>query len=109
MSLLKFSPSTICPLASLPCSAKHLVTSSPVNSTFLFSGVSSSKCSSVFSGDVNDVKKIRKNGSAFTVRSSLETVGAAVGQVTEVSKDTFWPIVNAADDKTVVLDMYTQW
>lgn len=32
-----------------------------------------------------------------------------VGQVTEVNKDTFWPIVNAAGDKTVVLDMYTQW
>ena len=32
-----------------------------------------------------------------------------VGQVTEVDKDTFWPLVNAAGDKTVVLDMYTQW
>ena len=29
--------------------------------------------------------------------------------VTEVDKDTFWPIVNAAADKTIVLDMYTQW
>jgi hypothetical protein len=26
-----------------------------------------------------------------------------------VSKDTFWPIVKAAGDKVVVLDMYTQW
>jgi hypothetical protein len=31
------------------------------------------------------------------------------GQVTEVTKDTFWPIVKAAGDKLVVLDMYTQW
>jgi thioredoxin 1 len=29
--------------------------------------------------------------------------------VTEVDKDTFWPIVKAAGDKIVVLDMYTQW
>ncbi|KAK3034147.1 hypothetical protein RJ639_033490, partial [Escallonia herrerae] len=43
------------------------------------------------------------------VRSSLETAGPVVGQVTEVNKDTFWPLVNAAGDKTVVLDMYTQW
>nr|POF23022.1 thioredoxin f2, chloroplastic [Quercus suber] len=40
------------------------------------------------------------------VRSSL---AVKVGQVTEVDKDTFWPLVKAADDKTVVLDMYTQW
>ncbi|VAH67538.1 unnamed protein product [Triticum turgidum subsp. durum] len=29
--------------------------------------------------------------------------------VTEVCKDTFWPIVKAAGEKPVVLDMYTQW
>ncbi|KAI7728513.1 hypothetical protein M8C21_023495 [Ambrosia artemisiifolia] len=53
----------------------------------------------------------KKPRSLVTVRSSLETSGPAVvvGQVTEVDKDTFWPIVNAAGDKTVVLDMYTQW
>ncbi|WJX77385.1 hypothetical protein P8452_60701 [Trifolium repens] len=53
---------------------------------------------------------LRKSGSV-SVRSSLETTGptVTVGQVTEVNKDTFWPIVNAAGDKTVVLDMYTQW
>ncbi|KVI07476.1 thioredoxin F-type, chloroplastic-like [Cynara cardunculus var. scolymus] len=58
--------------------------------------------------------KTRKNKGlrySVRVRSSLETSGSAavVGQVTEVDKDTFWPIVNAAGDKTVVLDMYTQW
>lgn len=34
---------------------------------------------------------------------------AVTGQVTEVCKDTFWPIVKAAPPKLVVLDMYTQW
>jgi thioredoxin 1 len=45
------------------------------------------------------------------VRSSLDTVEPTVkvGQVTEVNKDTFWPLVKAAGDKTVVVDMYTQW
>ncbi|KAK9087888.1 hypothetical protein Syun_030282 [Stephania yunnanensis] len=46
------------------------------------------------------------------LRSSLETAGpVVVGQVTEVNKDTFWPIVKAAavEEKIVVLDMYTQW
>ncbi|KAK4353557.1 hypothetical protein RND71_025751 [Anisodus tanguticus] len=33
----------------------------------------------------------------------------ATATVTEVCKDTFWPIVEAAGDKTVVVDMYTQW
>ena len=42
-------------------------------------------------------------------RCSLETVNVSVGEVTEVDKDTFWPIVKAAGDKLVVLDMYTQW
>ncbi|XP_073526267.1 uncharacterized protein [Phyllobates terribilis] len=44
-------------------------------------------------------------------RASLEAVAgdALVGTVTEVNLDTFWPIVNGAGDKTVVLDMYTQW
>ncbi|KAL2330165.1 hypothetical protein Fmac_017746 [Flemingia macrophylla] len=53
---------------------------------------------------------LRRSGS-FSVRSSLETAGptVTVGQVTEVNKDTFWPIVKAAGEKTVVLDMYTQW
>ncbi|CAL9132570.1 unnamed protein product [Musa acuminata var. zebrina] len=45
-------------------------------------------------------------GRAVAARSSLET---AVGQVTEVDRDTFWPLVKAAGDRVVVLDMYTQW
>lgn len=44
------------------------------------------------------------------VRSSLDsTAGTCVGTVTEVDKDTFWPLVEAAGSKVVVLDMYTQW
>lgn len=35
-------------------------------------------------------------------------VATYVGGVTEVDKDTFWPLVRKAGDKTVVLDMYTQ-
>jgi thioredoxin 1 len=47
--------------------------------------------------------------------SGLETTSvgaeavAVTGQVTEVTKDTFWPIVKAAGEKIVVVDMYTQW
>ncbi|XP_039138421.1 thioredoxin F-type, chloroplastic-like [Dioscorea cayenensis subsp. rotundata] len=56
----------------------------------------------------------RQNGGAkanriVTVRSSLEIAGPTVGQVTEVCKDTFWPLVKASGSKIVVLDMYTQW
>ena len=36
-------------------------------------------------------------------------IATFVGGVAEVDKDTFWPLVKKAGDKTVVLDMYTQW
>ncbi|PWA82419.1 Thioredoxin [Artemisia annua] len=57
---------------------------------------------------------LRNNNNVVRVRSSLEGGGssvttAVIGVVTEVDKDTFWPIVEDAGDKTVVLDMYTQW
>ncbi|CAN4105553.1 unnamed protein product [Withania somnifera] len=52
------------------------------------------------------VKCSSSSGSDATVTT---TATVTVGQVTEVCKDTFWPIVEAAGDKTVVLDMYTQW
>ncbi|XAR62507.1 hypothetical protein NMG60_11017284 [Bertholletia excelsa] len=53
-------------------------------------------------------------GLGLKVRSSLETAGKVpvvvrVGQVMEVNKDTFWPLVKAVGNKTVVLNMYTQW
>lgn len=53
--------------------------------------------------------KQAQSPSGFLVRASVKTVGVAVGQVTEVDKDSFWPAVDAAGDKVVVLDMYTQW
>ncbi|PKI66913.1 hypothetical protein CRG98_012676 [Punica granatum] len=51
----------------------------------------------------------RKQSGACRARCSLETAIVSAGQVMEVNKDNFWPIVGAAGDKTVVLDMYTQW
>ncbi|KAF3773249.1 Thioredoxin F-type [Nymphaea thermarum] len=71
------------------------------------------------SGEFGFARLSRKCGSgrgrgpavSVSVSASLEVAGAVavVGQVTEVNKDTFWPIVNAAEGKVVVLDMYTQW
>ncbi|XP_041018834.1 thioredoxin F-type, chloroplastic-like [Juglans microcarpa x Juglans regia] len=70
-------------------------------------------CSSSTSFSTCSKSSLKKSRSYLStvVRSSLETVGPTVkvGQVTEVDKDTFWPLVKAAGDKTVVLDMYTQW
>ncbi|XP_073131167.1 thioredoxin F, chloroplastic-like [Henckelia pumila] len=46
------------------------------------------------------------------VKASLDAAAAAVaevGRVTEVGLHTFWPIVEAAGTKVVVVDMYTQW
>ncbi|CAA3002459.1 thioredoxin F-type, chloroplastic-like [Olea europaea subsp. europaea] len=77
-------------------------------------------------GDYNQAMMRKERGLSvkWRVKASLDTaaaeaaaaaaaasgeVAAVVGQVTEVNKDTFWPIVKAAGDKTVVLDMYTQW
>ncbi|KAK1406431.1 hypothetical protein QVD17_41729 [Tagetes erecta] len=59
-------------------------------------------------------KNGNRKGSSSSVqvpRPSLETSARTVviGEVTEVSQDTFWPLVNAAGHKIIVLDMYTQW
>ncbi|KAI3459128.1 hypothetical protein Pfo_015791 [Paulownia fortunei] len=68
------------------------------------------------SGDFPQLMKRKERGLSMSLRvkASLDATAAAaavaeVGKVTEVTKDTFWPIVKAAGDKTVVLDMYTQW
>ncbi|GAA0164588.1 oxidoreductase [Lithospermum erythrorhizon] len=59
--------------------------------------------------------KLGVRGVSLKVNSSLDGTASSttpvklLGQVTEVNKDTFWPLVNAAGDKTVVLDMFTQW
>lgn len=57
---------------------------------------------------------LRNRGLSLRVKCSssdatVTTTTVTVGQVTEVCKDTFWPIVEAAGEKTVVVDMYTQW
>ncbi|XP_010463696.1 PREDICTED: thioredoxin F1, chloroplastic [Camelina sativa] len=69
-----------------------------------YSGVATTKI-----GFCSSLDSWKRGDSSVVVRCSLETVNVSVGQVTEVDKDTFWPIVNAAGDKLVVLDMYTQW
>ncbi|KAL5058646.1 hypothetical protein RYX36_030250 [Vicia faba] len=79
--------------------------------------VSSSSSTTSFSSSILSSKSVGlqrlslKRNVGVSVRSSLETAGptVTVGKVTEVNKDTFWPIVNAAGDKTVVLDMFTKW
>ena len=35
--------------------------------------------------------------------------GGSTHSVKDVDKDTFWPTVEAAGDKLVVLDLYTRW
>ncbi|KAK6232422.1 hypothetical protein QUC31_010337 [Theobroma cacao] len=112
MSLLQFSlspPSTIRSSPSLSCTAAHPLAascraSSAWKSCFLLESSSSKTVKAM-----SNVNNNGRNGAVVKVRSSLDTAGAKVGQVKEVTKDTFWPIVNAAGDKTVVLDMYTQW
>ncbi|XVF30271.1 hypothetical protein REPUB_Repub16aG0042500 [Reevesia pubescens] len=112
MSILQFSvspPSILRSTPSLSCTMAHPIAascraSSTLKSCFLL------EPSSLKTGEaIPKVKKNKSSGSVFKLRSSLDTAGAKVGQVTEVTKDTFWPIVNAAGDKTVVVDMYTQW
>ncbi|GMN26114.1 hypothetical protein TIFTF001_001183 [Ficus carica] len=103
------SPQSVRSPPSLSCAARQQI-ALPSSSS---SASSSSGC---FGSNKNVVLRLssRKRAGAgayrtYGVRSSLETVGPTVGKVTEVNKDNFWPIVNAAGDKTVVLDMYTQW
>ncbi|XP_042000842.1 thioredoxin F-type, chloroplastic-like [Salvia splendens] len=62
-------------------------------------------------GDCPQLVMKRRLRLSAGVRCSLDVAAqsAEVGKVTAVTKDTFWPIVKAAGDKTVVVDMYTQW
>ncbi|XP_022157062.1 thioredoxin F-type, chloroplastic-like [Momordica charantia] len=99
---LSLSPPSIRSSPSLPCNGKQPIAAVSDSKSTCFSSRSLSVTSSRSIG-------ISGGNRTFKVNSSLETAGATVGQVTEVNKDTFWPIVNAAGDKTVVLDMYTQW
>ncbi|XP_059438510.1 thioredoxin F-type, chloroplastic isoform X2 [Corylus avellana] len=102
---LSLCPPSIRSPQTLMCSAKHpIALSSSSSAPYSKSTVSSSRRSL---GE----KRSRGAYGATVVRSSLDTVGPTVkvGQVTEVNKDTFWPLVKAAGDKAVVVDMYTQW
>ncbi|KAG0516950.1 hypothetical protein BDA96_09G045700 [Sorghum bicolor] len=107
-------------------SSSHGLASSPAPTcrpaVFLAVGSSSSwaagaqqKRSLLLATTTTTASETRGAGVLAPVRSSgIETstsVGAeaVTGQVTEVNKDTFWPIVEAAGDKVVVLDMYTEW
>ena len=48
----------------------------------------------------------------ITIPKAVEQVGsdtARSGGVAEVTQETFWTVVEAAADRLVVLDMYTQW
>ncbi|ONI05211.1 hypothetical protein PRUPE_6G362500 [Prunus persica] len=103
------SPRSISSSTMLPCAAKHPIIYSSTSSSSCFLSQAQRKNVAVGFSGVTTSK--RKRACASTVKSSLDTVGPTVnvGQVTEVDKDTFWPIVKAAGDKTVVLDMYTQW
>ncbi|GAV74366.1 Thioredoxin domain-containing protein [Cephalotus follicularis] len=100
MSLLQL---TLSPAAIRPSPSLSYTATQPITAPSLSRSSSSSSVSS------NLKKKKKRCSAVFTVRSSLDTVGPTIGQVTEVNKETFWPIVNASGDKTVVLDMYTQW
>ncbi|XP_030472267.2 thioredoxin F1, chloroplastic-like [Syzygium oleosum] len=75
--------------------------------------IASSSCSSLSSSpSLKSAKMVvgrtRRSGIG-AVRCGVETAVPAIGQVTEVDKDSFWPVVRSAGAKTVVLDMYTQW
>ncbi|CAN1769704.1 Thioredoxin F1, chloroplastic [Linum perenne] len=100
MSLIHLSTSSCTSPNSFP-TCSPLLSSLNKDHSLSFSASPNSSLGCTFS-------KRRLNYSILTVKSSMETV-ATVGQVTEVSNDTFWPIVKSAGDKTVVLDMYTQW
>lgn len=63
-------------------------------------------------GDRASLVRLNSRRVCLKVKASLDAAAAGVstaGGVTEVNKDTFWPIVKAAGEKAVVLDMYTQW
>ncbi|KAJ7978276.1 Thioredoxin [Quillaja saponaria] len=97
--------------ASLPWSTKYPIASTDSSGRFSVSSKNAITGGSLSLRLSSTMRGGSTGGKACTVRSSLDTVGptVTVGQVTEVNKDTFWPIVKAAGNKAVVLDMYTQW
>lgn len=52
----------------------------------------------------------RNYGSSSSAARAVEQVAStSVGGVVEVTQETFWPVLEAAGDKLVVIDLYTQW
>nr|P09856.2 RecName: Full=Thioredoxin F-type, chloroplastic; Short=Trx-F; Flags: Precursor [Spinacia oleracea]CAA33082.1 unnamed protein product [Spinacia oleracea] len=100
-------------------SPAHPITSSdPTRSSVPGTGLSrrvdflgSCKINGVFVVKRKDRRRMRGGEVRASMEQALGTqeMEAIVGKVTEVNKDTFWPIVKAAGDKPVVLDMFTQW
>ncbi|KAK4796266.1 hypothetical protein SAY86_028592 [Trapa natans] len=88
------------------------VPSQPISSSLSVAAPSSwSGCSSpkISAGASLSVRSGSTRRSSIAARCSIDMAVVTVGQVTEVDKDSFWPIVEAAGEKAVVLDMYTQW
>ncbi|EFJ10424.1 hypothetical protein SELMODRAFT_183993 [Selaginella moellendorffii] len=69
-------------------------------------GVPRSSCSSRSLGLKTLVAAMQQGSGSTTVVTSGQSSSSGV---TEVDKDSFWPLVDGAGDKVVVLDMYTQW
>ncbi|KAJ0079348.1 hypothetical protein Patl1_24031 [Pistacia atlantica] len=95
MSLLHLQVSSSSAVRSPPCLPyKYHTTVTNASSTHSsFPSSSKSSKSSSLAVASSSTKHQLNNGSSFRVRSSLDTVEPTVGQVTEVDKDTFWPIV----------------
>uniref|UniRef100_A0A0D9WC89 Thioredoxin domain-containing protein n=1 Tax=Leersia perrieri TaxID=77586 RepID=A0A0D9WC89_9ORYZ len=71
-------------------------------------GASSQRRSLTVTTSGSETRAVIQVKSGSSSDTATEAV-AVTGQVTEVNKDTFWPIVKSAGPKVVVLDMYTQW
>ncbi|AQK42157.1 Thioredoxin F, chloroplastic [Zea mays] len=89
--------STPAPISTTTCRPAVLATAAAQKRSLLLATAS----------ETRGVAPVRSSG----IETSTVGLGceAVTGQVTEVNKDTFWPIVEAAGDKVVVLDMYTEW
>eukprot|EP00250_Pteridium_aquilinum_P030308 c4105_g1_i1 orf=214-777(+) len=56
-------------------------------------------------------RRRRKDGcnNSTIARAVEQATSTSVGGVVEVTQETFWPVLEAAGDKLVVVDLYTQW
>ncbi|XP_074310663.1 thioredoxin F-type, chloroplastic [Silene latifolia] len=89
------------------CKPTHMTSPDPTRCLGQRVGFGWSNSKSGWSSSKMVSEKVRvKCASSLEVNNETDNL---VGKVTEVNKDTFWPTVNSAQDKTLVLDMYTQW